>query len=201
MINDLPDLPGINLVDGLQRINGNWTAYKRILLRFRRVQIGAADEISACINQNKMIDAAHLVHSLKGSSGNIGAEKLFQQAAVLEQVCRTGSREQALSIMEDLRSALSGVMNGLLILDNERAISTDHSDSLSMDGLRAEIETIESYLKSDIAEAKCRIESLVSKKLDDEVRLLVGLLLESVDMFDINQSVEIVNKLRTVCYV
>jgi HPt (histidine-containing phosphotransfer) domain-containing protein len=89
----LPELESINVEAGLKRLLGNKKTYRRILLRFREDFQNAAETIKSLVSKENYGQATILAHSLKGASGNIGAEKLQEAAAVLERWFKGGGKE------------------------------------------------------------------------------------------------------------
>jgi len=81
----LPDLPGIEIVPGLQRLGGNQALYLRLLHLFRSDYAGTVDEIRQALACAEIDKARRLAHSLKGVSGQISAKELSDAARVLEQ--------------------------------------------------------------------------------------------------------------------
>ncbi len=156
-IDSLPELPGINLAAGLQRIRGNWPAYKRILKGFRQKQSTTVDAIEVYIKQGQLGEAASLAHTLKGSSGNIGAEALFQQAASMEGACRANDKAEALAKIDHLRAAQQEVMAGLLTLEEDETPSSEINTTpqdVDPDALHALLKQMEGYLDTDLGEAQ-----------------------------------------------
>lgn len=84
----LDGIAGLNAELGLHRIRGNLDAYKRMLKAFVS---GHAEEISQLADALAADDVATLkdiAHSLKGSGGTIGAERLAEAATVLDAALR-----------------------------------------------------------------------------------------------------------------
>jgi len=79
-----PRLPGIDTVTGLKRVAGNKNLYGRILHNFATENKDLIKQLQINLAQNNQDAAEHLVHSLKGSAGNIGAQNLFDIAAALD---------------------------------------------------------------------------------------------------------------------
>jgi len=76
---DVPEiLPGLMVGDGIRRTSGNVALYKRLLAEFRK-------ELDLTIP----FDADRL-HTLKGSSSTLGARRVAEIAAQLEQRARKG---------------------------------------------------------------------------------------------------------------
>jgi CheY-like chemotaxis protein/signal transduction histidine kinase len=89
---ELPELDGINVEAGLKRLLGKRKIYRKILIRFRKDFQNAADTIKKLISEEAYHDAEILAHSVKGAGGNVGAERLQQAAAALEQWFKDGGK-------------------------------------------------------------------------------------------------------------
>lgn len=82
---ELPkSLPGIDMAQGLGRINNNRKLYKNLLLKIKRDYADAAEQLSSLIKNNNLEKARRLAHSIKGVAGNLGAKKLHTAARVVE---------------------------------------------------------------------------------------------------------------------
>ncbi len=111
-------LPGIDLVDGLQRMCGSWTAYKMILLGFRDAHADAAEALDEYIRQGEWEQAKSLAHTIKGSGGNISAKKLYEIAASVEQSCRAEDAGAAIAEIDALKACFNEVIIGLADLES-----------------------------------------------------------------------------------
>ena len=76
-----------------------------------------ANTIETHIRNEEFTQAAREAHSLKGSSGNIGATHIYEHAASVEQFCRNHQASQALAELENLSTHLREVIEGLKQLD------------------------------------------------------------------------------------
>ena len=83
---ELPEfLPGIDLADGLKRLQGNKALYRKLLLNFAKDYNEVANEIREALDA-KDFDTHSLVHNLKGLAGNLSATEL-QAAAKYGTTC------------------------------------------------------------------------------------------------------------------
>ncbi len=98
----LPDtLPGINIEAALKLVAGNRRLLRNILLEFADSFRVAYKELSFLLEQDRMAEALRLIHTIKGTSGNIGAQGLQQAAIRLEKnMKQNGDRK----IAEDMRA-------------------------------------------------------------------------------------------------
>lgn len=119
----ITDLPGIDVQEGLQRMRGKWSSYKRILLGFRSKQANACAAIEEEINSGQWLEATHLAHTLKGISGNISANALYEAAAAMEQTCKAANENEARALLDYLSEKLDEVINGLAVLEQQQPSS------------------------------------------------------------------------------
>jgi len=197
-IETLSELPGINLTAGLERMRGNWPAYKRILKGFCEKQSSVADAIEKHVRQGELAEAARLAHALKGSSGNLGAEALFQQAAAMENACRANSRDEAASEMNDLRACLQEVITGLMALEQDEVIHVDtqqESKDIDYEALRSLLTQMKGYLDTDIGEAQARLETLAGYVAGTELTTLFKELEDALNSFDMDAARETIQKM------
>ncbi|HZW25952.1 MAG TPA: PAS domain S-box protein [Gallionella sp.] len=83
-------IPGLNTERGLKTLNGHVDTYLRLL---RRYAVDHADDMARLrvrMAHGSRDEARRLAHSLKGSSGNLGAIAVQHMAAELEMAIRDG---------------------------------------------------------------------------------------------------------------
>ena len=78
-------LPGFDVVDGLQRLQGNQILYEKLLFEFYRAQNQDAKHLDILLAADKVEDARHMLHTLKGTSGTLGAKRLYEFSSQLER--------------------------------------------------------------------------------------------------------------------
>ncbi len=158
----LPELPGIDVAEGLQRMCGNWEAYKSILIGFRNKHADASELLEKYIRQGEWDNAVRLAHTLKGSSGNISANDLYETATVVEQSCRKEDVDVASAKLRALQLSLEEVINGLAKLENistREAIDVAPGEFDLTEGC-ALLEQFVSFIDTDFVEAESRLKSL-----------------------------------------
>ncbi|MDL1968901.1 MAG: response regulator [Deltaproteobacteria bacterium] len=112
---DLPErLPGINIQDALSALKIEKAVFKHILTGFLKNNKESANKIRDAFNRKDRESLVQLAHSLKGSAGNIGADKLYKVAHELE----TAGREKAptSALLETVETALNQVLESLQML-------------------------------------------------------------------------------------
>jgi PAS domain S-box-containing protein len=84
-------LPGLDYALGLKQMSGNVPVYEKLLHQFFAGAERDLATLHAQLAGNQSDKARHLVHSLKGSSGTLGATRLHALASVLERSIREGA--------------------------------------------------------------------------------------------------------------
>jgi len=159
----LPELPGIALSSGLSRVGGNKQLYAKLLCKFRESQQKALAEIRAALQAGDRETAGRLAHTVKGVSGNLGAESLYSAAAELEKVIKEG-QQNIDHPMARFGSQLKIVMDGIKVLEESLAAqkATEPSTSVSVDkeSVKLLLQDMARLLESDLTEAMNRLEAL-----------------------------------------
>jgi CheY-like chemotaxis protein len=86
----IPEIAGINIVDGLKRVAGNRRLYRDLLGQFATKEGNAADQISAALKSGDLKLAERIAHTVKGVAGNIGITEVQSVAQKLEKALRDG---------------------------------------------------------------------------------------------------------------
>ncbi|UCV16005.1 response regulator [Quatrionicoccus australiensis] len=108
----VPELPGIDVEDGLSRMLNRPAFYKKVLLDFRSRFIGETGRILAALEAGQQEDAIRRAHSLKGTSGTIGATRLAALARELEHAIRDG-KSGGDDVLADVEKELALVLDGI----------------------------------------------------------------------------------------
>jgi HPt (histidine-containing phosphotransfer) domain-containing protein len=113
---ELPEsLPGFDLTDGLKRLQGNKTLYRKLLLNFATDYNEAANEIREALDANDFERSHSLVHNLKGLAGNLAATDLQAAAVNIEKLVKGVDKKAPSSKQLNLRlSELETVLNQAL---------------------------------------------------------------------------------------
>jgi len=133
----LPEkLPGINIQEAMNVLNINKDVFKHILIGFLKNNKKSVNKLRNAFDAKDRESLVQLAHSLKGSAGNIGADKLYKAAHELETACREKLPTSAL--LDKMETALNQVLDSLQLLDdtskNETLLPGKERDSaLSVD--------------------------------------------------------------------
>jgi PAS domain S-box-containing protein len=92
----LPEVAGINLADGLNRVAGNRRLYRNLLGQFAAKQGDAAAQISVALKSGDSKLAERIAHTVKGVAGNLAITEVQFAAQKLEKAIREGQDSIAL---------------------------------------------------------------------------------------------------------
>ncbi|MBF0624693.1 MAG: response regulator [Magnetococcales bacterium] len=81
-----PDIAGIDLRAGLERVGGNRKLHGRLLVRFLEEQETVAEQVTRDLGEGRRSEAAVRLHVLKGAAASLGAVGLCQAVEALEKV-------------------------------------------------------------------------------------------------------------------
>jgi signal transduction histidine kinase/DNA-binding response OmpR family regulator len=115
----LPEsLPGFDIAAGLQRLMGNKSLYRKLLVDFGANYVETASEIREAIDAKDFEQIHSLVHNLKGLAGNLEAGNLQAAAAEMEklfkgQAAKTTSGKELGQKFIELENALEQALDAV----------------------------------------------------------------------------------------
>jgi signal transduction histidine kinase/DNA-binding response OmpR family regulator/HPt (histidine-containing phosphotransfer) domain-containing protein len=86
----IPEIPGVNVADGIKRVAGNRRLYRDLLGQFATKERDAAAQISTALESGDTKLAERIAHTVKGVAGNIGIIEVQSVAQKLEKAIRDG---------------------------------------------------------------------------------------------------------------
>ncbi|HRI51039.1 MAG TPA: Hpt domain-containing protein [Pseudomonadota bacterium] len=98
-VGGLPESALLAVEMSLERIRGDRTLYRQLLVIFIQTYADTADKLRAVLPARRT-EAYRIVHSLKGAAATIGAEQLETVAAQLETALRGGDSPVAALVRE-----------------------------------------------------------------------------------------------------
>jgi len=111
---ELPEIAGLDTVDGLARVAGNQKLYAKILRQFVEQQGPAVEQVSAALANGDLVLAERIAHTLKGVAGNIGAGDVRAMAGELEKRIRNHADASSVeAASQQVSAALAPLVAGL----------------------------------------------------------------------------------------
>lgn len=97
LLEELKEL-GVNVDEGLKRLNGNEKLYTRLFGSFlKTLNANAVDADFDCTDDTEIIEK---VHTIKGTAGNLSVTPLYEAYSEILGLLRSGQPEQAKVIIE-----------------------------------------------------------------------------------------------------
>lgn len=129
---DLSSLLGIDVKVGLDIAMGNTNLYRRLLGKFYDGHHHFIEEFSR-VRYESHDDALRIVHTLKGSAGNIGAKSLHRAAGCLEVAYSEKAESERIDqlaqlVSNELKLVLSGIASLSPINDFHQPLPNDSDD-------------------------------------------------------------------------
>ena len=159
------ELPGISIKSGLKKVGGNKKLYRKLLGKFLDSNKEVINEIKTTLAAGDTETAARLAHTVKGVSGNLGAEDLFPAAADLEKAIKQGETDSLDSLLDSFESHLNVVMGGIEVLKAQDAAkkkeeAPDEEAPIEIELVKTLLIEMAELLESDLGEAMSRLELL-----------------------------------------
>ena len=169
---ELPDLPGVQVDEGVRRMGGNVSSYCAILERFRDGRQNAIAEIRSAIAANDWETAERLAHTLKGLLGTLGADELKDKTAELDTAIRDKESSRIDSLLPAIDAELTRLFSAIDCVLQLRAADkkageevADATGPVNMEELTSLIHQAKLKLEqfdSSVEDAVARIHLMVS---------------------------------------
>jgi polar amino acid transport system substrate-binding protein len=173
---DMPDsLPGIDITSGLLRVNGNKQLYISLLKEFHMEHFETIEKIKKALSHDNPEYAGALIHAVKGSSGNNGANKAYHSAKALEVGIHLDRRPSE-NLLKKFEADLSEVLESTVLIQDivsetfhpeTRQIST--GEALNITELAFMLSKLKKMLEKNSFAAETYLHSIL-KHLDPEAR-------------------------------
>ena len=187
-INQLP-ISIFDIKEAMHRISDNETAYVKILKQFSKKYINVIEYIEELILNKKTKELADKIHELKGISGNISANQLFEILKSIDLLLKQNIIPQK-DIVEDLKIKFYDVFDAISTLKVESS-----SDTIIFDKEKVlkTLTIILDSLDSDIV--KCSENMVVLLPyLEIEYKEFSTLLVNAIDEFDTDTAEDLIKE-------
>ena len=118
-------IPGLNIERGIKQVGGNEKLYQKLLIDFLHNHEHLRKDLRIYLQQNELEQATRAVHTLKGVSGNIGAEKLYQIASEIDRKLKLSQNIENELIDEFIR-AYDELCDGIHLLQSNSPIEENN---------------------------------------------------------------------------
>ncbi|MGE4421023.1 MAG: response regulator [Pseudodesulfovibrio sp.] len=193
-------MKGIDVQLGLRRARGNEKLYRTLLLLLDEKYADAAEQIGEHLADGDTQEAVALAHSVKGTSGMLGAMELFEAAGALEKALDQGEANPAL-LLATFTARLEEVVRSIGELKDsqvEQSEFPEDGEVASVEDLLASLDGLRSPL-SQGAPVECRERSKGVKALvwPEETQPEVKQLLKFIAEYDFKKALAVLEELET----
>ncbi len=173
-------IPGLNIRRGIKQVGGNERLYQKLLKDFLRNHEHLRKDLYLYIQQGELEQASRAAHTLRGVSGNIGAERLYQVATELDKKLKLVEPVET-ELLQEFTSAYDELCDGIQLLKNSdikgqnESQQSDSSDSLNSQAY----DLLQSLYNSDanshslLDQISSRLESVFGKQNLEDIYTLV----------------------------
>jgi two-component system sensor histidine kinase/response regulator len=194
----LPEaLPGIDIASGLKRVGGNQKLFLKLLYKFRLKHSKTVDEIRQAFGEGDSNLAERLAHTVKGVSGNIGANDLHVAAHAVEIDIKKGETDNIEGPLEQLTFTLEEVLASIASLKQGGDISTptgekpqDEDAVVNITKVKPMLIELAALIKENDMEAADRLETLRKHLGDTALASAVTKLEKRLGQYDFEGALE-----------
>lgn len=164
---EIPKLQGIDIEVGLSRINNNTKLYQGLLIKFYNNNLNLVDQIKEAYESDNEEVALRLVHTIKGVSGNIGANNLHMVTKETERKLKEKDYDDLYKVLDDYNESLTPILDTiadyikLLKADETASQKHDNDDNLDLETLKKLLKECRALLEENDLDAKDKFEELL----------------------------------------
>ncbi len=125
-------MPGMILDtgSGIKRVRGNRSLYRELLMQYIKQSAAVPRQMRKAVKQGHLELAANMAHSLKGVSGNIGAERVFLLTMELENAIKNKVAKDCIRLLDQLKTTLSNTNNAIKDWIEKDKIESQNSETI-----------------------------------------------------------------------
>ena len=151
-ITNLPRVHGLDLQKGVEKFNGNYEVYYKIIATFVR-DVCEKLKLLENVTPENIADYALTVHGIKGSCYGIGANFAGDKAAELEKLAKAKEIEKVRALNPEfltITNTLFGELNNFLDAINSSGIKKPKKPSPNIDLLKKTLAAAHNYYLEDL---------------------------------------------------
>ena len=191
-------LSALDLKSGLERIGGNEAAYRKLLSKFKNTYADFGDELANALGQNDMERAGRLVHSMKGVSGNIGAQFLYEISSDLNNALNQGATEDLNGLLAAFCKEIAKVIGSIALLEktSERhSIVTGDTIELDVEAIEPIVERMAVLLEEGDMEAVDCLQELERHLRETELEGVFRNLERNIEKYEFEDGLVVLNQI------
>lgn len=180
---DLSALEGLDVEMALKRFAGKGEEYVKVLFSFEEHYHNITDELMK-LYEESIVEAEKLCHAMKGVSGNIGADALYEVLVEIDDVLKSGkvpTSEQQQRLVKESNSIFDTINNF-----KESYKPVENKQVQAPVDVVAALESLIDCYDSDVSQAIEQAASLQSVMQQGEHADKFMLVLQALDAFDMD---------------
>jgi CheY-like chemotaxis protein len=201
----MPDrIPGVDMTVGLEYLLGNTALYRKILRSSLETFEKVGEAMQKYLDEGNTLEVQRLTHTVKGISGHIGAQDLFQAASSINDTSRGGENGDLQSLGEIFLRELTKVVTSLKELFSATETSADdealtgHNEKPDAATVAPMLREMKSFLEKNSSRAKGSLAALQTALRGPQFRELLDNLEEAMFLLDSERALSILSELATV---
>ncbi len=190
------DLPGVEVADGLARTMGNQTLYRKLLQKFAEGQRSFVQQFSALLTEGDRAGAERATHTLKGSSGTLGARTLQAAAASLEAATVKGGKPEVLMpLLQAVQAALSQVIEGIDAMSAAQSDMNASQQPKNLEKIQAKLAKLKSLIEDSDIDACELADELAGEASGTAYAEPIDRVVHDLMSYDFDEALKIINRL------
>ncbi len=193
---DLLALQSLNSREGIRRIGGKADAYRRQLRRFCEHYPNAIAELRRLAAEQGARRAEEYCHALKGVTGNIGAQALYDQIATLDELYKQEHWPDA-AMLDEADTLLQQVLreiDGLAV--TAPAEAPPAGEPLAANAVQVLLLRLEQALMFDLGAVESLLSELRAGVAGTPLAAEIATVAALADVFDIDAALALLKKLE-----
>ncbi len=191
-------LAGLNIDSGLNKIGRNKKLYKKVLNDFYTDHADFFDKFSGAYQKGRLDEAKYLIHNMKGVSGSIGAEDLYEISTEIDYLIKnhqSGEIDIKLKLLEKACSIVFNSIHDFIESDiaKERSINDNAPD---VNKLLSALKKIDELLSQSYPESEDLFDSIANDLILLGFEDLSKKMAEQIADFEFDEAREILSRLK-----
>ncbi|MBF0397769.1 MAG: response regulator, partial [Desulfobacterales bacterium] len=172
--NEFPnEIEGIDINSAIKRAAGNKKLLKKLLIDFRRDYTNAIDEIKEAWEQGEMETVSRIVHTLKGVSGNISANKIHLACIDIENTIKQKDLNNFKPMLSICNEALITVLESIKNIEKKVAENNIQAPKIDNKDIHLILVKLNEMLKLNDLEADEYIDIIKEQLSDFNIKNLI----------------------------
>jgi len=117
---DAEDPPVLDRDAGLKNMGGDLELYQQVLNAYFKENQDTLDKLSNAVEEKRYADAAQIVHKIKGSSGSIGANILYELSIRLQKAFKEENEREIPSLHQEFSKVLRKLLEEIAEIQSQK---------------------------------------------------------------------------------